>query len=47
MVTDPKSIARYLERLGELEDVPPRAPSRGPPYWASTVLRRKALGDVA
>ena len=47
MVTAPKSIARYLKRLGELEDVPPRAPSRGPPYWASTVLRRKALGDVA
>ena len=47
MVTNPVSIARYLAKLGELADVPPRAPSRGPPYWNSTVLRRKALGDVA
>ena len=47
MVTNPVSIARYLAKLGELADVPPRAPSRGPPYWKSTVLRRKALGDVA
>ena len=46
MVTNPVSIARYLAQLGELADVPPRAPSRGPPYWKSTVLRRKALGDV-
>ena len=24
-----------------------RAPSRGPPYWKSTVLRRRALGHAA
>ena len=47
MVTDPKSIARTLAALGELTEVPDRSPSRGPPYWKSTVLRRKALGDEA
>jgi hypothetical protein len=47
MVTDPKSIARYLAALGELTEVPDRSPSRGPPYWKSTVLRRKVLGDEA
>ncbi|AUX46329.1 uncharacterized protein SOCE26_078340 [Sorangium cellulosum] len=26
---------------------PARSPNRGPPYWKSTVLRRKAPGDAA
>ncbi len=47
MLTEPKSIARFLARLGEPLDVPARAPSRGPPYWKSTVLRQRALGQVA
>ncbi len=48
MVTEPKGVARFLKKLGEPTDVPARSPSRGPPYWRkSTVLRRKALGDVA
>jgi hypothetical protein len=47
IVTDPKSVARYLAGIGELTDVPERSPSRGPPYSKSTVLRRKALGDAA
>jgi hypothetical protein len=47
MVTEPKSVERYLARIGELIDVPGRSPSRGPPYWKSIVLRRKALGDAA
>jgi hypothetical protein len=47
MVTDPKSVTRYLAPLGELVEVPDRSPSRGPPYWKSTVLRRKALADAA
>ena len=49
MVTDPKSIARYLDALGEPTEPPTRTPSRGPPYWKSTVLRLRggALGDVA
>ena len=42
LVTQPKSIVRYLAKLGEPIDVPTRSTSRGPPYWKSTVLRRKA-----
>ena len=38
------SVARYLAKLGEPTDVPTRSPSRGPPYWKSPVLRRKASG---
>ena len=47
MVTCPRSIRAYLEGIGEWVDVPEKSPARGPPYWRSTVLRRKALGDVA
>ena len=35
----------HLQGIGEPCDVPERSPSRGPPYWERTVLRRKALGD--
>ena len=45
ILTDPRSVARYLSGIGELTCVPDRSPSRGPPYWKSIVLRRKALGD--
>ena len=45
MVTDRTHIARYLASIGEPDDVPPRSPSRGPPYWKSIVLRRKAGHD--
>jgi hypothetical protein len=47
MVTDAKSVARYLAGIGELAEVPGRSPSRGPPSWKSVVLRRKALGEAA
>jgi hypothetical protein len=47
LVNEPRSIRRFLAALGETTDVPARSPSRGPPYWKSTVLRRKALGEVA
>jgi hypothetical protein len=47
LVNAPKSIARYLRAIGEPTDGPRRSPSRGPPFWRSTVLRHKALGDVA
>jgi hypothetical protein len=47
MITGEKSIARYLRAIGQPTDVPRRSPSRGPPYWKSVVLRRKAPGDVA
>jgi hypothetical protein len=43
MITDGKSVARYLAKLGEPTDVPGRSRSRGPPYWKSAVLRVKAL----
>jgi hypothetical protein len=42
LVTEPKSVARYLRGIGEPTDVPKRTPARGPPYWASRVLRRSA-----
>jgi uncharacterized protein YbaR (Trm112 family) len=46
-VTKPSRIERFLTKLGEPTHVPVRSPSRGPPYWKSTVLRRKALGELA
>jgi hypothetical protein len=42
MLTEPKSIARYLEKLGEPTQLPCRPPSRGPPYWKSSVQRHRA-----
>lgn len=42
LVTDLESAARYLTKIGERVDLPGRSKSRGPPYWKSTVLRRKA-----
>jgi hypothetical protein len=46
MVTEPKSIRRFLRGLGETTDPPVREPARGPPYWKSRVLRRQA-GEVS
>ena len=45
MVTKEESVVRYLRARGELDDVPARTKSRGPPYWKSTVLRRGAAND--
>lgn len=42
LVIDLQSAARYLAKIGERTEVPGRSQSRGPPYWKSTVLRRKA-----
>jgi hypothetical protein len=45
---EPSGIAKrvgdreYLRGMGEPTDVPKRPPARGPPYWASRVLRRGA-----
>ena len=47
LITEPRNIVRFLSALGEPTDVPARSPNRGPPYWKSTVLRRKAFGDAA
>jgi hypothetical protein len=42
LVTEPKSIVRYLAKLCEPIDIPTHSTSRGPPHWKSIVLRRKA-----
>ena len=42
LVKKPESIARFLAGIGEPTCVPERSPPRGPPYWRSTLLRRKA-----
>jgi Putative transposase len=41
LVKDAQNIARYLRHLGLPTDVPPLVPARGPPFWQSTVLRRR------
>ena len=46
MVTDSKSIRRYLARVGEPTESPAHSPSRGPPFWKSVVLRQKMLGGA-
>jgi hypothetical protein len=40
-LSSPKSLQRLLTRLGEPTDVQGKAPARGPPYFASKVLRRR------
>jgi hypothetical protein len=45
LLEQPARIARYLAAVGEATELPRRSPSRGPPYWKSQVLRRKALGN--
>ena len=47
LMTEPKEITRYLRALGESTSAPPRRPARGPPFWASRVLRRRAGEDNA
>jgi len=42
VVTEAKSIQRMLRHLGEATEPPAREPARGPPYWKSRVLRRRA-----
>ena len=45
LMTEPKEIRRYLHALGEATEAPERGLARGPPYWRSSALRRRA-GDV-
>jgi hypothetical protein len=40
-LTSPKSLQRVLARLGEPTQVQGKAPARGPPYFASRVVRRQ------
>jgi hypothetical protein len=42
MVTESKSIHRYLAKIGEPTE-PGTLASRGPPFWKSVVLRQKML----
>lgn len=44
LVKDPAGIARYLRYLGEATEPPPRSPARAPPYWKSSVFRRRLAG---
>ena len=45
LMTEPKEIRHYLRAVGEPTEGPDRSPARGPPYWRSRALRRRA-GDV-
>ena len=45
IATEPSPPAKGAPPDGELASVPERSPSRGPPYWNSVVMRRKATGD--
>lgn len=40
LVTESKSVARYLRAIGEPTETPGRSPSRGAPYQRSVVLRQ-------
>lgn len=42
LMTEPKEIRRYLRALGEATEAPERSAARGPPYWRSRALRRRA-----
>ena len=44
LIRSPLTVAWHLARIGEPTELPERAADRGPPYWASTILRRKARG---
>jgi hypothetical protein len=45
LVEEKANVARYLAAVGEAIEVPRRSPGRGPPFWKSVVLRRKAGAD--
>ncbi len=47
LVTDARSVTRYLRGIGLPADAPERSPARGPPFWKSSVLRRRAGDDEA
>jgi hypothetical protein len=47
LVQEKDSVDRFLRRLGESTDVPPRAPARDPPFYKSAVIRRLTSGDLA
>jgi hypothetical protein len=47
LVRDPQEVRRLLRAMGEPTEPPERAPARGPPYWASRVLRVRSGTDAA
>jgi len=47
LVKDNDSVARFLRKLGEPTNVPPRAAARAPPFYKSAVIRRLTSGDFA
>ncbi|MCK6588547.1 MAG: hypothetical protein L6Q76_13290 [Polyangiaceae bacterium] len=46
VLTEPRSVLRFLASLGESTDVSTRSPNRGLSYWKSKVLRQKAMGGA-
>ena len=47
IVTEPANVLRYLRHLDEVTDLPPRSPARDPPYFRSSVVRRKLTQQLA
>src|ERR1019366_7019954 len=47
LVQDPKSVARFLQGLGEPHEPPVRAPARAPPYYKTRLIRRLTAGGIA
>ena len=45
LVTEPKSVTRFLRHLGEPTDAPAMSAAREPPYFTSCAVRR-ALGGI-
>jgi len=43
LVTAPRSLHRLLTSLGESTEVQGKAPARGPPYFASKLIRRRLV----
>lgn len=41
LVTEPRSVTRFLRHRGEPTAPPTRLSARDPPYWQSRVLRRR------
>ena len=44
LVTEPKSVTRFLRHLGEPTDAPAISAARDPPYFTSRAVRRALAG---
>jgi hypothetical protein len=47
LVREPEQVRRFLRARGEPTAPPQRAPARGPPFWASRVMRVRSGLDAA